>query len=161
VRAAAATESAVHGREVDDPDEFVSAVNAVARRHGISQPMVEASAWTVRATTPPDLLVGAMLSRLHKQAEQSKLGQLACFLATLDPDESALLRHRAGLDIADEATLRRLDPAGDLVNDQAHRSGLADAYGLPLLLRRDDQGQWRLHATLRAHLRDLWRPGKQ
>jgi hypothetical protein len=46
-------ESAVHGVEVDDPDGFVSAANTAARSHGISEPIVEASARTVRATTPP------------------------------------------------------------------------------------------------------------
>jgi hypothetical protein len=102
-----------------------------------------------------------MLNRLKKEAEQRKLDQLASFLARLGPDETALLRHLAGFDIADEATLRRLDPAGDLINEQARRSGLAGAYGLPVLLRRDDQGQWRLHGTPRPLLRDLWRPASQ
>jgi hypothetical protein len=45
-------EPAVRGREVDDPDGFVSAVNAAARGHGIGEPVVEASAWTMRATVP-------------------------------------------------------------------------------------------------------------
>jgi hypothetical protein len=68
-------ESAIRGREVDDPEGFVSAVNAAARSHGISEPVVETSASTVRATTPPDHLVGAMLKRLSVEAKHLKLDQ--------------------------------------------------------------------------------------
>jgi hypothetical protein len=66
-------ESAVRGVEVDDPDGFVSTVNTTARDHGIDEPVVEASGRTVRATTPPDYLVGAMLDRLKREADQRKL----------------------------------------------------------------------------------------
>jgi hypothetical protein len=66
-------ESAVRGREVDDPEGFVSTVNMAARRHGIGEPVVEASASTVRAIAPPDHLVGAMLKRLSVEAEQVKV----------------------------------------------------------------------------------------
>jgi hypothetical protein len=59
-------ESAIRGREVDDPEGFVSAVNTAARRHGFREPVVEASASTVRAAAPPDYLVGAMLKRLSR-----------------------------------------------------------------------------------------------
>jgi hypothetical protein len=63
--------------------------------------------------------------------------------------------------IADAATLRRLDPAGDLINQQARGSGLADTEGVPALVRRDDQDQWRIDAITRARLRDLWHlPGR-
>jgi hypothetical protein len=66
-------ESAVQGVEVDDPDGFVSAVNAAACDHGIDEPVVEASGRTVRATTPPAHLVGAILDRLKREADQRKL----------------------------------------------------------------------------------------
>jgi hypothetical protein len=164
-------ESAIRGREIDDPESFVSAVNAAARGHGISDPIVEMSASTVRATTPPDHLVGAMLKRLSAEAEQLKLDELASFLTRLGPGETALLRHLAGFEIADAATLRRLDPAGDVINDQARGCGLAaddadadadaDADSLPALVSRDDLGRWRLDAFTRLRLRDLWRPPGQ
>jgi hypothetical protein len=89
---------------------------------------------------PPDLLVGAMLRRLKREAEPRKLDELASFLTRLGPDETVLLRHLAGFDFADEATLRRLDPAGDLLNEQARSSGLTSSIGLPALLRRDERG---------------------
>jgi hypothetical protein len=151
-------ESAVRGVEVDDPGTFASAVNTAARTHGISEPVMEASASTVRAAVPPDHLVGAVLHQLSRKAEQLELNQLAGFLATLGPDETALLRHLAGSEIADEAALRRLDPTGDHINEQARRSGLADRIGLPALLSRDDWNQWSLPANVRARLRDLWKP---
>jgi hypothetical protein len=151
-------ESAVQGVEVDDPDGFVSAVNTAARGHGISEPIVEASARTVRATTPPDHLVGAMLHRLKREAEQRELDQLASFLATLDPDKIALLRHLAGIDLVDEGTLRRLDPQGDHINEQAIRSGFTASTGLPELVRRNDSNQWSLPGVIRHQLRQVWRP---
>jgi hypothetical protein len=151
-------ESAIQGVEVDDPDGFVSAVNTAARSHGISEPVVEASERTVRATDPPDPLVGAMLDWLKREAEQRELDQLASFLATLDTDQIALLRHLTGLDIADPGTLRRLDPQGDLINEQASQSGFTSSTGRSGLLRRDDWDQWSLPATIRLQLRDLWRP---
>ena len=149
-------ESAIRGREVDDPDGFASAVNAAARRHGIGEPVVEASASAVHATAPPDHLVGAMLKRLSLGAEQRTIDQLTSVLATLGPDETALLRHLSGHDIANAATLRRLDPAGDLINEKAR--SLADADGLPVLVRSENQDQWRLDAITRSRLRHLWPP---
>jgi hypothetical protein len=151
-------ESAVKGVEVDDPDGFVSAVNAAARNHGISAPIVEASARTARATNPPDYLVGAMLDRLKREDDQRKLDDLASFLTTLDPDQIALLRHLAGLDRVDEGTLRRLAPQGDLINEQASRSGFAASAGLQALVRRNDANQWSLPAIIRHQLRQVWRP---
>lgn len=151
-------ESAVQGLKVDDPDGFVTAVNAAVRSHGISEPVVETSNQAVRATTPPDHLVGAVLHLMKREAEQRKLDQLASFLATLDPDQIALLRHLAGLDIADAGALRRLDLQGDRINEQAVRSGFAGSTGLSVLLRRDDWEQWSLPATIRFQLRDLWKP---
>ena len=151
-------ESAIQGLEVDDPDSFVSAVNTVARSHGISDPIVAASARTVRATNPPDHLVGAMLDRLKREADQLKLDQLASFLTTLDPDQIALLRHLAGVGRVDEGTLRRLAPQGDLINEQATRSGFTANTGLPELVRRNDSNQWSVPAAIRHQLGLLWRP---
>jgi len=151
-------ESAVRGVDVDDPDGFVSVVNTAARDHGIGEPVVAASARTVRATNPPDHLVGAMLHRLKREAEQREFDQLASFLATLDPDQIALLRHLAGLDIVDEGTLRRLDPQGDLINEQAIRSGFTATTGLPELVRRNDSNQWSLPGFIPLQLRQVWRP---
>jgi hypothetical protein len=107
-------ESAVQGVEVDDPDGFVSAAHTAARSHGISEPIVEASARTVRATIPPDRL--------------------------------------------DEGTLRRLARQGDLINEQASRSGFTASTGLPELVRRNDSNQWSLPAIIRHQLRQVWRP---
>jgi hypothetical protein len=153
-------ESAVQGLEVDDPDGFVSAVNTAARSHGISEPLVEASGRTVRATNPPDHLVGAMLDRLKREADQRELDQLASFLATLDPDQIALLRHLAGFDIVDAGTLRRLDPQGDLINEHASRTGFTSSTGLSGLLHRDDWDHWSLPTAIRFQLKDLWRPSR-
>jgi hypothetical protein len=151
-------ESALHGREVDDPDGFVSAVNAAARRHGISDPQVEASGRTVRATNPPDHLVGAMLDRLKREADQRELDELAGFLGGLGREQTALLRHLAGLDLVDEETLRRLDPQGDLINEQASRAGFTASAGPPGLVRRNGSNQWSLPAATRRQLQELWRP---
>lgn len=149
-------ESALRGREVDDPDGFVSAVNTAAFRHGISDPQVEASGRTVRATSPPDHLVGAMLHRLKREAEQRELDELAGFLGGLDPEQTALLRHLAGLDLVDEENLRRLDPQGDLINEQASRAGFTASTGLPELVRRNGSNQWSLPPIIRSQLTQLW-----
>jgi hypothetical protein len=133
-------------------------VNTAARSHGISEPLVEASKRTVRATTPPDHLVGAMLHRLKREADQRELDELASFLTTLDPDQIALLRHLAGIDIVDAGTLRRLDPQGDLINEQASRTGFTSGTGLSGLLQRDDSDQWSLPTAIRFQLLDLWKP---
>jgi len=152
-------ESAVRGIGIDDPDGFVWAVNEAARSAGISEPVVEASAWTVRATIPADLLVGAVLTMLKRESEQRQRDLLTRFLDQLGPDETALIRHLAGMDIADEPTLRRLDPAGDAINEQARSAGLTAPGGIPaVLLRRDEQGRWRVHPATLARLRDLLAP---
>jgi hypothetical protein len=155
-------ESAVHGHGIDDPDGFVSAVNTAARHHGITSPVVEASAWTVRATAPPDLLVGAVLKRLSDMSEQRDSERLARFVARLSPDETALLRHLTGIDIADEDVLRRLDTAGESINEQAQRAGLTNRESpVPVLLRRDEHGRWQMHPFTRMRLVRLWRPPRQ
>jgi hypothetical protein len=152
-------ESAVHGLGIDDPDGFVSAVNTAAHDHGITDPVVEASAWTVRATAPPDLLVGAVLKRLSDMSKQRDIERLARFVARLGPDETALLRHITGIDIADEDALRRLDPAGESINDQAQHAGLTNRESpVPVLLRRDEHGRWQMHPFTRMRLVRLWRP---
>jgi hypothetical protein len=152
-------ESAVHGLGIDDPDGFVSAVNTAAHHQGITDPVVEASAWTVRATVPPDLLVGAVLKRLSNMSEQRDSERLARFVARLSPDETALLRHITGIDIADEDALRRLDPAGESINEQAQHAGLTSRESpVPVLLRRDEHGRWQMHPFTRLRLTDLWRP---
>jgi hypothetical protein len=148
-------ESAVRGRRIDDPDGFVSAVNGAARSHGIDRPVVQASAWTVRATDPPDVLVSAVLRRLQALSEQRQRDALAGLVADLSPDEAALLRHLAGFGVADETDLRRLDPAGDLINERARGAGLFDPGSGLVLLRRDDRGRWRLHPATLARIRDL------
>lgn len=99
-----------------------------------------------------------MLHRLKREAEQRELDQLGSFLATLDPDQIALLRHLAGIDIVDEGTLRRLARQGDLINEQASRSGFTASTGLPELVRRNDSNQWSLPAIIRLQLRQVWRP---
>jgi hypothetical protein len=99
-----------------------------------------------------------MLHRLKREAEQRELDQLASFLATLDPDQIALLRHLSGIDIVDEGAVRRLDPQGDLINEQAIRSGFTASTGLPELVCRDDSNQWSLPGSIPLQLLDLWRP---
>jgi hypothetical protein len=102
-----------------------------------------------------------MLKRLSVEAEQLKADQLVRFVAMLGPDETALLRHLTGLDIADAATLLRLEPAGDRINEKARSLGLTDADGLAILVRRGDHDQWRVDALTGRRLRDLWRPPGQ
>jgi hypothetical protein len=116
----------------------------------------------VRATAPPDLLVGAVLKRLSNLSEQRDSERLARFVARLGPDETALLRHITGIDIADPDGLRRLDPAGDSINEQAQHAGLTNRESpVPVLLRRDEHGLWKMHPFTRVRLKDLWRPPQQ
>jgi hypothetical protein len=154
-------ESAIRGRDIGNPESFVSAVNNAARSQGINEPLVEASGWTVRATAPPDMLVGAVLQRQKREYERRQRDRLAEFMAGLGPDETALLRHLAGFEVVDEATLRRLDPTGDALNERARSESLTGDPDFPALLRRDDHDRWRVHPSTLARLRDLLRETRQ
>lgn len=64
--------------------------------------------------------------------------------------------------IADPDGLRRLDPAGDSINEQAQHAGLTNRESpVPVLLRRDEHGLWKMHPFTRVRLKDLWRPPQQ